>query len=195
MTQLSDLRTAIYRQANISTSDTSLTSAVLTGLINEALKAIATDHDWPWLYSEDTISAVVGTRDYSFPTGATRIAWLSIGDGPVFDVRQMKELERWNSTDITGQPHIFSTVGVTSVRIAPYPDTAYTINVGFYQDENTLSGDTDTPLLPSAYDGLVIGRTIKLIGYRLGNNTLVQMGDDLYREWLRRTRDNVVSSA
>jgi len=191
MTQLTDIRDLVREATRFDSSDASLTDSNLTSLINRGLKAIATEHDWPWLYAETTISAVVGTRDYNFPTGATQISFVSFEDDGPFVVKQLKELQRYNDTTITGQPYMFAPVGVTSIRIAPYPDQAYTLDVGYYQDESVLSGDTNEPLLPDAYDEMLVAYVVKLVGMRIGNVEMSRSGASEYREWVSRTRDNV----
>lgn len=195
MTALSALRTAVYTATRISSTDPSLTSTTLTALINRALKFMATEHDWPWLYAESTISAVVGTRDYSWPTGATRINWLAIDKYDPFTPVQRKVALRYSDTDRTGRPSMFTDAGHGTIRIAPYPNQAYTINIGYFQDEAVLSGDSDEPLLPDMYDDVLVARTMILIGQRRNDKDLIREGEDLYNDWIRVIGDNVPTSS
>ena len=188
------MRTRAFTYSKIRSDDGDFADADMLILINGALQHLSTKHEWPWLYAEDTISAVVGTRDYAVPTGWTKTAWLSIESTGVFQALTMKEMQRWNATDLKAKPRYFSHVGDTSVRIAPFPDKSYTIDIGFYKAETVMTGDSDTPLFDDAYEDYVIWELVKRMGLRKGDNDMVRMAKAELKDWEKDIADNVQRS-
>ena len=52
--ELSDIRDEVRERLGVSTNDTALSDAILTGLVNAAQRKLSLMHDWPWLIEEDT---------------------------------------------------------------------------------------------------------------------------------------------
>lgn len=191
---VSVIRTRAFAYSRIRSDDGDFADADMLILINGALQNLSTKHEWPWLYAEDTISAVIGTRDYNVPTGWTKTAWLSIDATGPFQVLTMKEMQRWNDANITGKPQYFSHVGDTSIRIAPFPNQAYTVNVGYYIAETVMTGDSDTPLFDDAYEDYVIWEVVRRMGDRKGDDAMVRRAEKHLAEWEQDIADNVQRS-
>ena len=148
MTAWSVLRGRAFDYSQIRSDDGDFADADMLVLGNAAIQHLSTKHDWPWLYEEATISAVVGTRDYSIATldaDWTKTAWMGIDEYKPMLPISLREAHEWSNVNRTGRPLYFAHVGNTSIRIAPYPNQAYTINVGYYQAETPLTGDADEP--------------------------------------------------
>lgn len=197
MTAWSVLRGRAFDYSQIRSDDGDFANADMLVLGNAALQHLSTKHDWPWLYAEGTISAVVGTRDYSIATldaDWTKTAWLGIDKYKPMTAISLREAHEWSNTERTGRPLYFAHVGNASIRIAPYPNQAYTINVGYYQAETPLTGDASEPAWYSDYEDYLTWEVVRRMGIRKGDDNIVRRAEKMLDEWRRDLADNVQGS-
>lgn len=197
MTQLSDIRTAALDVFGYNANDPLLDSTTMNRLVNQALKQLSTEYDWPWLYAETTISIVAGTTDYAVPTRWSRTKWLFIDDNELKfrSPKQMQRLIGDNTNPITGQPLFYTTVGDTSIRVGRTPDAAYTADHAYYTYEATLTNDTDEPVLFEAYDDMLVMYVAKKLAMRKGEANDLNIARAEIQAWDKRVRDNVRRSS
>jgi hypothetical protein len=194
--QLSDIRTDVREAGNYSSSDGNVSDAVMTRVINRALRRISAEFDWPWLYAEETITTVAGTTDYNLPTRWAKTAWLSEENVGLLRPATHKQSRRWieQATRVTGRPVYYTHEGASQIRLFPAPDAVYSVDHGYYTYEAALSNDTDTPAIPDPYDDLVVWKSLEFLAIRRGEQELMQNARRMYQDQLRVVTDNVRAS-
>lgn len=130
-------------------------SARIDMYLNNALGSVARDMDYFGAEATQSITTVVGTVLYPWPSNLARIRSL-------FNPATGLELGRVNLTDIdrsqqvSGTPRYFATDG-TNLHLYPTPDSvAVTLTLRYWMLPPTLVADTDTPLLPVDYHDMLI---------------------------------------
>lgn len=197
MTAWSVIRSQAFDYSQIRSDDGDFDDAAMLVLGNAALQLLSTKHDWPWLYAESTITTVIGTRDYSIATldpDWTKTAWMSIDDHRVFIPISLKEAQRWNLDTRVSRPRYFAHVGNTSIRIAPFPNQVYTINVGYYQAETPLTGDASEPAWYPDYIGYLVWEIVRRMAIRKGDDKILRRAESMLSEWRKDIGDNVQGS-
>lgn len=188
---LTDLLSRVREKGGFDSDDTGLTDAKITPFINTALKQIAVEHDWPWLKTSATISAVAGTAAYSLPADYLKTDSLVIPSlGIVLENRDIDELDRVIYND---RPSLFA-IEAEQVVIKPTPDSSYSITHRYFRNERALSTGSDTPYIPTAYDEGIVEFAVALAFRKLRQVDKAALALNEYREWLKRTRDVVKRS-
>jgi len=185
------LKSDLLVKVGLPSTDGLLTDSALGVLVNAALRAITTQKDWPWLYTEDSFVTVAGTESYAVGTNSTKTSWLSIEDDEL-DLVQRTELKKWDGD--TAIPVAWAESAGTII-LGPTPDAVYTVKRGFYKSETVLSSGGDTPLLPDAYSDYLITFAAKLAGVRLRDTQLHSMMMAEEAAWVKRMNDNVRRSS
>jgi hypothetical protein len=189
---LADLRSRVLVRGSFSSQDTGLTSTVLNGLINDALKQVAVEHDWPWLFTTVSFSTVNGTPSYSVPADWLRTDSLSIpADGRVLEQRSITDIDRLATySDVP----VFWTPYGDQLVLGPKPNGVYSIQHRYVRIENVLSADGDKPLMPTALDdGIVTYATVLAYRFTRQFDKAREIQPE-YASWLKRTQDNAKRS-
>lgn len=142
---LAQLRSAVNTQVGMA-----LSSSAVTGLINQALRQVAGEADWPWLDLEET-GTWPATDTTTLAAEAKAVDSVKVGSLRFDPMPEQDAALGWNERIVKG----YSVAG-RELRVAPQPDegTAYTIWYVAY--ENTLAQDTDEPLIPDAHADAVV---------------------------------------
>lgn len=189
---LTDLLTALRNRVPVASTDTQLTTAVLTEFINNALYQVSIEHDWPWLLTSETISVTSGDSTYATPTDfiSTQLI-VELATGEYLTHKSRKELFGI-ATATTGRP-IWYSVTDDEIHLRPVPDASYSFKHYYYRMEPTISGST-APLIPRGYDEGVLEYATFLALRNRREESRAQFARKSYDEWLRRTADNLIES-
>lgn len=185
---LAQIRTAAQNQGAFKTTDTRLTSAAWTDIINRALRQIVLEHDWYWLRSSETLTLTAGTATVA-PGSTAFLRTLSLTHtdvGTPLSLRDVTELDRITQS---GRPVLYDVDNATIV-VAPIPDWAYTLKHRFIRSETPLSSDSDTPLLPLEMSEGLILYAVQLAFEFIRDTEKALAAEKQFSKWLRRIEDN-----
>jgi hypothetical protein len=183
---LSGFQRALDRRTGIQ-----LDPAAQTEFVNEAIQAIASERDWPWLDASQTITTVAGTATYALPTDWVRTRDLIIGGK---DIRRIDiaDADAYNYYQDRSWTWNYA-INEGSIVIVPTPTNAQTVIHRYVKREPLLANATDTPLLASQYHGAVIAIAAALVCERMGDNRAPSFRTD-YGQWFNRMRDATTRS-
>lgn len=188
--QLSDLRTAVYEALGVSSSDAFYPAPKVTRGINDALDRLAVRYAWPWLETLTTFSTVVGTANYNLPADHRRTLELWTEDGSL-EPYQRRDITRF--TGVNGKPRVYA-IKNNDIYLAPVPTEVLTINHLYIGHETALANDSDQPLIPDAYNDLLVVETAMRLAVQKGDSERVDMLREARDEWIRTLRDEVRQS-
>lgn len=155
-----------------------------------AEKRISTECPIAGLHDESTVNTVAGTREIDRPSTAVAIRYVSLlipGTG----TRQLKArqsdwlLQYWPDVDATDVPKYWASFDAADLWLAPTPDEAYQVTIGYRKAPTTLSASQeDNEIGERHYDLFLwaccaIGATFLLDDRRAG---MVQAFEARYAE-------------
>tara|TARA_R110002020_G_scaffold1690_5_gene7685 strand:- start:339 stop:956 length:618 start_codon:yes stop_codon:yes gene_type:complete len=187
MTQLSDIRTEVLETAGLASDDSRFPSATLNRIINRALRSVSAEHDWPWNQVQATVNTVASTATSNLPSNTCKIIRLAIDND---DLIPLSAREGATYSQDTGQPRAYW-VEQDKINWAPVPDGVYAVNAIYSKYEDALSGDSDTPNLPTRYTDWLVNTALVQVSQRIRDNDLYTMADRERRAWSRRAADEV----
>jgi hypothetical protein len=176
---LGEYRTAIERRSGVA-----IDAPALGQLVNDALQALATEYDWPWLQGTYTFQTQAGVEAYAMPFDATRIRYVTV-NGSEVGKRRVIDLD----TGGCGW-----TVFGDQLLISPSPGDGADVLVRYHGEESALTADLDSPALPSSYDGAVIEFALSRVFDRAdesstaAENRKTTRALAAYDGWVRRMR-------
>jgi hypothetical protein len=179
---LTEMRTAVRTRMGNPSTDGFFTDAQLTDMINEALQAISSEDDWPWLQTSENISLTAGDGSYAPHASWTRTKQLYITN---FEPLVMISLAEINEITSQGQPeyyHIYD----EEILVRPIPTVAATLIHQYIAKETALSADGDTPVMPSMFHYAIVAFACYLAQLRQGRQELAQIELRAYNDWYRR---------
>lgn len=188
--QLSTIRQLVLDRMAASAVDPLYDPAIVDRTINATNKRLGREFDWPWLQTTTTLSfaATVGTYDLTTVTNFRHFKYVGVGN------RKLKSISAGEMLAYTGQsgpvPSFYSTVKDT-LTIALTPSEAVTLNVAYLVDENDLTDDGSTCLLPSAYTELLVLKTCISLSQRANNSARMAMFKAEYKDAIVEARDEV----
>ena len=89
------------------------------------------------------------------------------------------------------EPFYYTVLGSNTLYLSPNPTAALTLTYVATLDEAALSGDSSTPLLPSAYTELLVLASLIPLAVRLHDGELLNMAKNEYRTAIDEARDEV----
>lgn len=185
---LTDLISRVRDRGSFSSADVGLTDTRITTAINAALKQIAAERDWPWLFASETITTADGTATYT--PHATWVRTDSIIDsllGESLVQRQSEEIARYVSRD---RPVCYAVFG-DQLLLGPTPDGVYSLIHRYVKKENTLTSGANTPLIPNAFDEGVVEWATMLCHAFARQDTEALSAEGRYKGWLHTVQDTV----
>lgn len=195
MTTLTNLQTGVYERLGVPSTDGQFTSTVITDFLNDALKQIATERDWPWLVSSESRSTVA-SQSYVNP-GESTTAWtgtenviITVGtDTWPLMARRYDELLDEYQTTTPGQPEAWA-VKFERIELRPIPDAVYTLTHIYTKADKVLVSGSDEPFLPSAYSPALCDLATVLCLNRSKEDPRAISALARYERWLRSISDN-----
>lgn len=147
---LATIRSQVKTKLRIGTAtDNLLSDTVLTGLVNEALRKVTRERSWPWLLTSASVS-ISTSGVASLPTDFTAAHSLLYGSTDPAPIPFV------GFTDLLGSKgaYVWSENG-TQIQVEPAPTATTSMTLWYYQREEALSADGDTPIMPTVHDDIV----------------------------------------
>jgi hypothetical protein len=185
---LATLRTEVYRQANASTSDATITSTAVNAAINEAIRFIESIYDWPWLLTATTVSITGGTNTGTIPTAAQRVKTLKDEYGPLQYLGWEEFFDRYTA-DTPGRPD-FYTVNATQILVDKEPTTTTSLDILYVSYSTALSADGDNPLIPAQYQDAIVALATSYVHRNTYQYDKAKIAFDAFTNWLKIMQDN-----
>lgn len=144
----SAIRTKIQNRLVLPTAgDPRLTDTVVNELINEAIRYICTERDWPWLLTSGSLTLTSGTA--ALPTRFMKARRLVVNE------RRARWVPLDEFLDATRSTPIWTIIG-TNVKILPVPTAALTGTLYYYASEADLASDSASPVMPEVYQDSIV---------------------------------------
>lgn len=181
---LAQIRTAVRTRLGVPEGDTFFTDQALTDLVNEALAAISSEADWPWLQGSTTFTTTAGDSEYDTPADWAQTRSLCIDGYNPMDWIPLTEIRGYQSTE-QGVPCAY-TVSGDDLILRPAPNGTYTVIHDYIKEETTLVTDADVPYMPSGFRYSVVAYATHLAFVRAGDvqRATAAMAD--YAGWKNR---------
>ena len=163
------------------------TAAQQNGFLNAAYREVHSQMRWPFLEAIDTtsISTVAGTSAYPLPAtlGSPALPWRNLDAVRITDpsageqsptpmIRYMQPQELFDrlqvSIPINATPQAW-TFYAQQLIFWPVPDGVYNVQIYFCiepPDLGTVNGDNDVPLIPLAFQDVLVDGAITFIAMR-----------------------------
>lgn len=176
---LRQYRTAVERRSGIA-----MDAAALTELVNEALQAVATEYDWPWLQATRTFTTIPKVGVYALPFDANRVRYVTM-NGAELAKRRVVDLDIGRSG---------WTVFGDRLVLYPPPGGEAEVTVHYHGTESELVADTDSPALPAEYDHAVVEFALTRVSDRADEASTgtsqrkAERAQTAYDGWIRRMR-------
>lgn len=178
------LQERVYSRLGLPTDDGHVTATAVQEALRAALQEYATEADWPWLLSEETITTVSGTRTYALPTGYVRTVYLIDASGTAeLEYRPRRQLSSYEEDQ--DRPRFYTGL-VGTIALYPKPNGVYTLTHGFVRSEPELTTDGSTPLIPDAFSDFIVVLAARKIAVRRKDAEHKQLLDVEYAQWLQR---------
>jgi hypothetical protein len=100
------------------------------------------------------------------------------------DFRDLYQLGSYRTS--TGMPIIIAQKPDTSLIVWPIPDAAYTVNGEYFKRPQTMSADTDIPLIPQKYHMIIVWRALSYYAAQENAPELFQVGEREYKRLLNQ---------
>jgi hypothetical protein len=120
---------------------------VINGLIDEAIRYICMERDWPWLLTSTSLTLTSGTA--ALPTRFMKARRLVINN------RRARHVPLDEFLDVTRATGTWTIIG-TNVKILPVPTAALTGTLYYYANEADLASDSAAPVMPELYQDAIV---------------------------------------
>lgn len=150
--------------------DISMPAVLLNTYINQALKEIDAEADWPWNVVVATLTTSSGTHLYTPPAGWTRtLALVDPNRGSLEFVSIEAIGDSWyDPTEVDAFPYWYTEAG-GQLDIRPTPNGAIDLTHTYYAGEVDLVDDADEPLLPERFRNRVTDKATAFVCMRNEN--------------------------
>ncbi len=150
---LGQYRVEVKDRLGVPPADGTVSNESLDRAVNGALKHIASQRAWPWLFVEDPVNLAAGAREFFPPSTWRTTTYLADDEGelhlqPIWDMNYYRNAR-------PGRPAFYAVIG-DRILLAPPVDAGRTLRHGYYRNEALLVADTDAPLLPDAHSEWLI---------------------------------------
>lgn len=188
--QLSEIRQYVLDRMSASSADPLYDPSIVDRTINVSNKRLGREFDWPWLQAIGTIAFAANVATYTL-TGLTNFRHIKhLGlDNRKIAYRSPAEFVSYDG-DTSPDPFFYTIVNNT-LYIAPTPTAAVTLDVVYTVDENDLTDDGSTVLLPSAYTELLVLKTCISLSVRSKDAGRMQLLKSEYKDAIVEARDEV----
>lgn len=184
MTTLTNLRTKVRNRLGRPDTDAFLTDAKLTAYINEALSVYSAEGDWAWLEASETLNTSSGVATVT-PDASSR-GTIGLFDPTGVPVKRLPLDELMvMGTGQAGITRFFGNVGPV-IHLRPVPNATIALTHIYLDTETVLSSDSDAPLLPTAWDPVVVNYACYLATLAEGNENEALAYHKGYEGWLGR---------
>lgn len=186
---LAELVTRVYDRASIAPTDASVTADKVRRALNDALRFIEVDRDWPWNEHLATLSTVAGQGSYPLPADWAKTRRLRVPGERPMDRLSPLELDDAHPDDAQGTPRHWAVEG-DELLLRPVPDGVYAVRHHYLRAEPDLVVDADTPRLPARFHPALVEAAAWLVlrGDREDVRALADFG--AFGAWRERMVDD-----
>lgn len=193
---LGTARDEVYLRLGMEQSDGQLTPQTVTALLRTALNYLASEHDWAWLQSSETLTTTLGVNYVTPLAGsAAGVTWTrttnlsGAAHGHYLTQIPWQEFRNRDVTNQSALPDVWSEhLGLLYLHPTPSGSTA-TLYHDFIRGEATLSSDTDSPLLIDQFSGAWVEKAAELCARRIQDYPTAQVCSGEYQKWLKSMSD------
>lgn len=189
-TALSVIRSMVLTRAGLAADDPRFTSSSLTDAVNQALRSISAEHDWPWLQTFETITTVAGTQTDAVPADWAKTIRMEI-NGDDLHLMQPRDGSQYSAD--TGKPLGYF-LEADTIYFVPVPDGVHSVRHVYYKYETALSADGDTPALPDRFLDWLIWSAVIEVAVIIRDTDLYSMADRERKVWRTLAHSDVQRS-
>ena len=170
--------------------------------VNAAYRFVQNIHqNWDFLRTEFSFSTVIGTASYAkadvpllelgaYKTDSLRAYLTSVADEQELEYIPWNEFRaiylRSTSSTQTGRPSLVSVKPDQSLVFWPIPDAVYTVTGEYFKRAQSMTADADEPLIPSAFQDIILWKSLMLYGAYAGSQDAYSHGQNEYRAVLAK---------
>jgi hypothetical protein len=164
-----------------------LTSSLIDTFITLAENRVMRDIDLDVYKKDATASTTSGNRFIQLPSDflTLRYMFISVGDDQLaLDYRDMSFMKEYHADYAqTGTPKYYAMFDESNLYLAPTPDAAYTVQLGYiYRPTQLSSSNTQTWLSKNAPEALLYACLIQGYSFTKGPLELLQFFNNSYKE-------------
>lgn len=162
------------------------TDSVIDLFITFSENRILRDIDLDVFKKEATSTLTVGDRFLSAPSDILTHRYMMItvdGDQKMLELKDTSFMkEYWPDSSQTGEPKFYAVWSDSQFYIAPTPDEAYTVQLGYlYRPTQLSSSNTETWISKNAPEALLYACLTQAYSYAKGPFEMVQMYEQNYQ--------------
>lgn len=166
---------------------TVFTSGIIDTFITLAENRILRDIDLDVFKKESTATMTSGNRFLAAPSDILAHRYMMItvnGDQTMLDYRDNSFMkEYWPDYSVTGVPKYYSTWDESIFYIAPTPNDAYTVQLGYvYRPTQLSSSNTETWISKNAPEALLYACLVQAFSFNKGPLELLQYYENSYQQ-------------
>lgn len=189
---LATIRTHLLERAAGSGNDPIFDTSAVDRIINASNKRLGRVADWPWLRTIGTIAWTANdTNGQSLDTAITNFRHLNYLAYEDMKLKYENPQAFVANNQSTGSTPRYYTVLGSTLYLAPNPTEAVTLSYYATIDENDLTGDSSTPLIPAPYTELLVLAALVPLSVRLADQALLTMARREYASALEEAKDEV----
>lgn len=197
MPTLRELDDRVVARLGVNANDTRLTESVRFRAINEALRQVSLDHDWPWLATSETIATVNNQQAYTPTAGWIRTnSLVRLDNGTPLIQYAIQDLDRYNTSEqasFSGAPRVYAIYG-GQILLGPVPNGVFNILHRYYRAETYLANSEDPSIIPDVYSrGIIEWASHELLNEVRETERAAGCLKD-YQRWMERAQDNIKQS-
>lgn len=184
--------------------------------INDAYSNIQQEsRDWNWLRARATLPVVIATNtitrttaqvthtdyDYLLPLVSNGAIFcliydptIGVGDQTYCNFIPYEEWRGWKDRGVlpSGKPGYFTIRPDFTIELSPKPDKNYTLIADYRKTLDVLSGDSDTPLMPSQYHESIAWQACLLWAAQRESPNKYEIFKKQYDDMLRRMKNEQI---
>lgn len=127
-----------------------LTPGTVDQLVNQALRRIGQERDWPWLDLEET-GVWPAAETTTLDAEAKAVRSVNVAGVPFPPMSEEEAALPWSARVSKGY-----SVAARELRVAPQPPAGSEYTIWYIAYENQLTADADEPLIPDAHQDAVV---------------------------------------
>jgi hypothetical protein len=186
-----DLKAALIDKLGLLAIDEMIPDASLYRSINNGIRRMATEFDWPWLEDIASIAVAKDDNEYDLPARFVRAKVVSIDETELAAQSARNVLYAFNQT---GDPVDFVITG-NKIKLYPTPVRAGTLVMVYTKADNELADDDDTVLTPDWFLDVIVTYAAIDQAIRLRDTQMLQNLRAAAADWILSIRNDQIRTA
>ncbi len=180
--QAIDYARSVRRTLGLLENDTTaLPASVALDAVNRAIKTVAAEAEWSWLYKTTTGTLTVDDNLVTGPADYVRAISFTVEGYPLTE----RPLASLSEGEDSADPVYFARAG-TDFRLWPTPALADNYSLTYYRSETPLVADADAPAVPDAYSPWVVALAALLLPIRTNSPAKYEILREEVTGWRQR---------